>query len=160
MNKKLFIMKKDIICKYLNFAHSGCFVNEKRSNVQISLFCPFLSIFARAHFGCFVNFWGSTARMGTIRAAPPISQWPKHMKQQIDFQTLLRPYNFYLQCALRLVPNVFSLYDRWNGPTYCFKKLLFEIAARPTFLFFEVPDPLAPAWRHSRKCAPRIWAAK
>ena len=45
MNSKLFIMKKDILCKYKSI----------------------LPIFA--HAGCFVNFWGGNCQNGTNGAA-------------------------------------------------------------------------------------------
>ena len=47
MNSKLFIMKKDILCKYKSI----------------------LPIFA--HAGCFVNFWGVTAKMAQMGLPPP-----------------------------------------------------------------------------------------
>ena len=76
MNSKLFIMKKDLMSKYLYFAHahSGCFVDEKRFNVQIFIFFQFFSTYAHVNSGCLVNFLGETAKwaqMGLLPRPPP-----------------------------------------------------------------------------------------
>ena len=47
-------------------AYSGCSINEKRSNVQIFIFCPFLPMPILA---VLLIFGEVTARMGTNRAA-------------------------------------------------------------------------------------------